>query len=95
MERAVLISEGPELTAQALGVGAVNEAGTGKQTKENLDFPPLSEAGIDFVAAQESLEKYYIEQALRLAQGNESKAATLLRMNHHTFRYRKKKLLIE
>ena len=95
MERAVLISEGPELTTQALGVETANEAGTGRQTKENLDFPPLSETGIDFVAAQESLEKYYIEQALRLAQGNESKAATLLRMNHHTFRYRKKKLLIE
>ena len=55
----------------------------------------LSETGIDLAAAQELLEKFYIEQALRLAQGNESKAATLLRMNHHTFRYRKKKLLIE
>jgi len=30
-----------------------------------------------------------------MADGNESKAAKLLSMNHHTFRYRKKKLLLE
>jgi DNA-binding NtrC family response regulator len=95
MERAVLISEGPELTTQALGVGGVNGSETGRQTKEKLAFPALTETGIDLATAQESLEKYYIEQALRLAQGNESKAAALLRMNHHTFRYRKKRLLIE
>jgi DNA-binding NtrC family response regulator len=95
IERAVLIGEGPELTTQALGVGAANKAKTGKQTEDKFAFPPLSEAGVDLAAAQESLEKYYIEQALKMAQGNESKAATLLRMNHHTFRYRKKKLHIE
>jgi DNA-binding protein Fis len=27
-----------------------------------------------------------------MAEGNESRAAKLLRMNHHTFRYRRKKL---
>jgi DNA-binding NtrC family response regulator len=95
IERAVLIGEGPELTTQALGIEAVNEANTRKQTKEGFAFPPLSEAGIALVAAQESLERYYIEQALKMARGNESKAAALLRMNHHTFRYRKKKLQIE
>jgi DNA-binding NtrC family response regulator len=40
-----------------------------------------------------SFERRYIEQALKMANGNESKAARLLNMNHHTFRYRKKKLL--
>jgi DNA-binding NtrC family response regulator len=95
IERAVLISDGPELTTQALGIGATNEANTEKRSKEELAFPLLSEAGLDLAAAQESLEKYYIEQALKMARGNESKAATLLRMNHHTFRYRKKKLLID
>jgi len=95
IERAVLIGEGPELTTHALGIEAVNEAKTRKRTKEGFAFPPLSEAGIELVAAQESLERYYIEQALKMARGNESKAAALLRMNHHTFRYRKKKLQIE
>jgi DNA-binding protein Fis len=37
----------------------------------------------------------YIEEALKIAKGNESKAAKLLNINHHTFRYRKKKLLGE
>ncbi|MCJ7783568.1 MAG: hypothetical protein MUP41_06515 [Desulfobacterales bacterium] len=30
-----------------------------------------------------------------MAKGNESKAAKLLNLNHHTFRYRKKKLQAE
>jgi DNA-binding protein Fis len=34
----------------------------------------------------------YIEGALKIANGNESKAAKLLKINHHTFRYRRKKL---
>jgi len=40
------------------------------------------------------LEKYYIEEALKMAGGNESKAARLLNINHHTFRYRRRKLHI-
>jgi len=40
------------------------------------------------------LERHYIEEALKMAGGNESKAAKLLNINHHTFRYRKKKLQI-
>ncbi len=95
IERAVLTGDGPELTSYAMGLDAGNETKTGKQTKDEFAFPPLSETGIDLAFTQESLERYYIEQALKMARGNESKAATLLRMNHHTFRYRKKKLLIE
>jgi DNA-binding protein Fis len=34
-----------------------------------------------------------MEQALQLTRGNESKAARLLKMNHHTFRYKWKKFL--
>jgi DNA-binding NtrC family response regulator len=59
------------------------------------DSPPqdeLSAQGIDLNNRMESVEKEYIAQALRLTGGNESKAARLLNMNHHTFRYRKKKL---
>jgi len=41
------------------------------------------------------LEKHYIEEALKIAGDNESKAARLLNINHHTFRYRRKKLQIE
>ena len=38
--------------------------------------------------------KNLIEQALKLAGGNESKAAKLLKMNYHTFRYHRKKLQV-
>ncbi|MCK5312295.1 MAG: hypothetical protein KAJ62_09300, partial [Desulfobacteraceae bacterium] len=38
------------------------------------------------------IEKFYINEAFKLADGNESKAAKLLNMNHHTFRYKRKKL---
>jgi transcriptional regulator with PAS, ATPase and Fis domain len=40
---------------------------------------------------QESIEKHYIGEALRLAGGNETRAAQLLNINYHTFRYRRKK----
>jgi transcriptional regulator with PAS, ATPase and Fis domain len=51
--------------------------------------------GVDFTSIQESFERFYIKEALRLANGNESKAAQLLNINHHTFRRRKKKLQIK
>jgi DNA-binding protein Fis len=41
---------------------------------------------------QESIEKRYIEEALRLAAGKETKASQLLGVNYHTFRYRRRKL---
>ena len=40
----------------------------------------------------ETKPKFYIEEAYKMAEGNKSKAALLLNINHHTFRYRRKKL---
>ena len=48
---------------------------------------------MDLDRAKEDFERYYIEQAFKLAGGNESRAARLLNMNHHTSRYRRRKLL--
>jgi DNA-binding NtrC family response regulator len=53
---------------------------------------PLPPEGIDLAAVLSACEGHYIREALRMAEGNESRAAKLLRMNHHTFRYRRKKL---
>jgi DNA-binding protein Fis len=39
------------------------------------------------------METHYIEAAMKMAGGNESRAAGLLGLNHHTFRYRRKKIL--
>ena len=94
IERAALTGKGPELSSQDLGIEKPKKTTTRKQARDEFFFPPLPEKGIDLVSTQESLEKHYIEEALRMAKGNESKAAKLLNMNHHTFRYRKKKLQI-
>jgi DNA-binding NtrC family response regulator len=58
-------------------------------------FPALSPEGLDLSEQLQVFERHYIEAALKIAKGNESRAAKLLNMNHHTFRYRKKKLLAE
>ena len=62
---------------------------------DKTGFPMLPPEGINLDSHLQSFEKHYIEEALKIAKGNESKAAKLLNINHHTFRYRKKKLLGE
>jgi len=92
IERGVLIGRGPKLEAEELGLESAPKSKEPGQTEDGMGFPPLSQTGIDLAAMQQSLERFYIEEALKLARGNESKAARLLHMNHHTFRYRRKKL---
>lgn len=94
MERAVLIGKGPTLNAEDLGIETEASSMPHSSSQTDNDFPPLSPAGIDLPAKQEALERHFIEEALKLTGGNESKAAQLLNINHHTFRYRKKKLKI-
>lgn len=91
VERGVLVGEGPELTPQDLGL---------EHRIQNMDqksgqtlFAPIPPEGIDLSQMQRSFEEYYINEALKIAKGNESKAAKLLKMNHHTYRYRRKKLM--
>jgi DNA-binding NtrC family response regulator len=95
VERAVLIGNGPALTEKELGLDV---SGRGQQSAK-LDIieqlPSLTAEGLNLSEQLQSLEKHYIEAALKIARGNESQAARLLRLNHHTFRYRKKKLLGE
>ncbi|MBW1739711.1 MAG: sigma-54-dependent Fis family transcriptional regulator [Deltaproteobacteria bacterium] len=104
IERGVLVGKGPELTLQDLGIEYLKGETHSEQSLQGVGpskpgaeiaFPPIPPTGIDFSSVQESLERYYIAEALRLAGGNESKAAQLLNINHHTFRYRRKKLQIK
>jgi DNA-binding NtrC family response regulator len=92
IEKGVLVSKSPELTLQDLGLRTLD----GKEVERNdtgyHSLPPISPSGIDLLSIQDSIEKYYIEEALKMAQGNEMKAARFLKLNHHTFRYRKRKL---
>jgi len=95
IERGALTGKGPELTIHDLGIAVVNKDEIPEHIKSETGFPPIPPTGIDLSSAQESLEKHYIEEALKIAGGNESKAARLLNINHHTFRYRRKKFHIE
>ena len=63
--------------------------------KNEGGLSPLPPEGLDLSERLQSFERHYIEQAFKIAKGNESKAAKLLNMNHHTFRYRRKKLFAE
>lgn len=91
VERGVLVGEGPELTSQDLGLENRIQ-NTDRQSGQTL-FAPIPPEGIDLSEMQRSFEAYYINEALKIAKGNESKAAKLLKMNHHTYRYRRKKLM--
>ena len=92
IERGVLVGKGPELEDKDLGIKGSYGAEGPKQMKSETAFPPLPATGIDLSALQESLNRHYIEAALKMSAGNESKAAKFLNMNHHTFRYHHKKL---
>jgi DNA-binding NtrC family response regulator len=93
IERAVLMGKGKVVTLEDLGITRTGTAaGTEMSAPGCLSFPPVTLSGIDLESLQDSFDRYYIHEALRLSGGNESRAASLLNINHHTFRYRKKKL---
>jgi len=95
IEKSVLIGTEPVLEIKDLGIEKLQKTETLKQEKGKPAFTPLPAEGIDLASVQKSLEKFYIEEAFNMAGGNESKAARLLNINHHTFRYRRKKIQVE
>ncbi len=92
IERGVLVGSGPELRVEDLGLEPPGKGKPARGDAPETPFPPIPPGGIDLASVERSLERYYIEEALRMAGGNESGAARLLNINHHTFRYRRKKL---
>jgi DNA-binding NtrC family response regulator len=92
IERAVLIGRGPLLALHDLGWNESDGAASGIAPDAGLSCPPLTRKGLDLDAIWESMERRYIEEALRITGGNESAAALLLNLNHQTFRYRRRKL---
>ena len=95
IERGVLIGKGPELLLKDLDINDFNGQEDSKIIAHGQGFPPLPPNGIDLPTVEKSLYEFYIEAAFEMAKGNESKAAQLLNLNHHTYRYRRKKLLKE
>jgi DNA-binding NtrC family response regulator len=89
IERGCLIGKGPELLPQDLGLDEVSPALN--VNKGGFHLEPLTPEGIDFSELLQAVEQHYFEAALKLTGGNESRAAKLLNINLHTFRYRRKK----
>ena len=90
IERAVLIAKTQKIELKEFE-GTVNflrQADRPRSSHQN-DFGP---EGIDLAAVLQKTEKKFMEQALAISKGNESRAARMLQMNHHTFRYRWKKI---
>ena len=92
IEKAVLLCKNTKLTIRDLGIEEEEEPEKIEQINGEISFPPLSSSGIDLSLVLKSLEQYYFNEAMEITSGNESQAAKLLNMNHHTFRYRRKKL---
>jgi two-component system, NtrC family, response regulator AtoC len=83
VERAMLLVEGPELTADQFPVlSGVH------RLSEGVELPPT---GIDL----EQLERSLVVQALERSAWNQTKAATLLGLNRDQIRYRIEKFKLE
>lgn len=93
IERAVLVSSGPEILSEELM--ADDRHGHRVPPPLDADAVEIPAEGIDFNSIMTFTKRAYIEKALRLSEGNEAKAARLLRINHHTFRYHCKKLKLK
>ncbi|MBW1822608.1 MAG: sigma-54-dependent Fis family transcriptional regulator [Deltaproteobacteria bacterium] len=91
IERAVLMSDGPVLNTKSLELRNVHVNKPVMQPDNVPYLPSLSALGIDFTSTLESIEKYYFDAALKMANGNESRAASLLGLTRDKFRYRRKK----
>jgi DNA-binding NtrC family response regulator len=76
VERAMLLTEGEWLTADALPLSAARAS-----TAQSMELP---EEGVNL----ETLERELVVQALQRTGGNQTKAATLLGLNRDQIRYR-------
>ena len=91
IERAVLIAKTQQIELEGFEASPnLLKDRDGFKIVPQADF---GSEGIDLAAVLQKTEKQFMEQALAISKGNESKAARLLHMNHHTFRYRWKKIL--
>ncbi len=92
IERGVIVGSPPELHPEDLGFSGQTPVANNRSAMDlTQGLPSLPENGIDL----ESLEKHLIKEALRLAGGNDTKAAQLLGLSYYAFRYRRKKLKTE
>ncbi|MBU0970116.1 MAG: sigma 54-interacting transcriptional regulator, partial [Proteobacteria bacterium] len=94
IERSVLVAQNQLVCVAELGLLS-HEADPGHPVPTEL--PPvqnahLPEEGVHLNDLLSGIERDYMALAMKQAMGNESQAAKLLNMNHHTFRYRWKRM---
>ncbi|HLN91678.1 MAG TPA: sigma 54-interacting transcriptional regulator, partial [Patescibacteria group bacterium] len=92
VERGVLVGKEPELIPEDLGLGVPDLSPESPPAGGEILHPFLPPEGVDLGVAHESVDRHYFREALRMAGGNETRAAQLLRINYSTFRYRRRKL---
>jgi DNA-binding NtrC family response regulator len=92
VERGVLVGKGAELTGEDLGLGEEDGSAEPPSAGGEILHPLLPPEGVDLGMAHESVDRHFFREALRMAGGNETQAAQLLRINYSTFRYRRRKL---
>jgi len=92
IEKGVLLEKGPELMLQNLELETIGQHKDFIKFENGTKVPPLAISGTNFPSVVNSIEKYYFDQALKMANGNECKAAKLLQLTRDRFRYRRKKL---
>lgn len=90
MERAVLTARGETLTSADLGLDVVN---IGVPMLDNQQYAPIPPVGVDLDQVRANLDEFYFTQAMELVKGNETQAAKLLNLKHHTFRYQYRKIM--
>jgi DNA-binding NtrC family response regulator len=93
IERSVLVARNQLVCVAEMGLLINDTHSHPVFQKETLtQIPRLPEEGLHLNDLLSGIEREYMALAMKRARGNESGAAKLLNMNHHTFRYRWKKM---
>lgn len=94
IERSTLVARTDLVSESDLGLRALTAVPDSPVCESLKDNPSVTipEEGIHLDDLLTDMERRYMALAVEKSNGNESRAARLLNMNHHTFRYRWKKL---
>ncbi|MCP4714875.1 MAG: sigma-54-dependent Fis family transcriptional regulator [Deltaproteobacteria bacterium] len=92
IERAALVCTSNKISLNNLALRPT-EAKEEHSPEKPGTFASLPSDGIDLEAQHIEIDRHYIQEALDQCKGNESRAAKLLNLNRHTFRYKRKKCL--
>ncbi|MEW6719939.1 MAG: sigma-54 dependent transcriptional regulator [Thermodesulfobacteriota bacterium] len=91
VERGALVGPGPELGSADMGLAEIRREADPPAAGDGTGFPPIPPGGIDLPERISAMERHYFSEALAMAKGNETRAAALLGIPHHTFRYQRRK----